>query len=1104
MDYRQKARIFRDRFYGRQDVYGPQWVSVKEDGTPIKGYNPACANIWKDKCHIKLKDGISCTDCEIKSFIPVSDETVLKHIRGEEPQMHYMLQPDGSIKFGAFDFDYKPGKEHLGYTFEDAQKVIAVLKEWGMPYGIARSTGNGFHIYFFLDDFYSARKFRSVMYEIMDRCGFMLENQNGIRPLPEMFPKQQYVGNGGLGNGIKPPMVEPQFSKERNCFVEDDGTMIPASRQWEHLDSIPKVKVKFLDDLIEKMNIPLEPEFNVAVKGRGGVRKSSSGPINGSIEKVIEGCAAFRKVRKNMEAGIVPGHFEGMALWHVAMNTLDGKDWFINNVPGWGKDSQGLRQLEHSVDKGYSPWTCKKMQDMGICAVGTKCFDKKPPIEYVDGSPVVKTDVPESEWPEPSPVRYAFGRGEDFLHKLLSEADLIPSIDDIAEKTQKIKEIISRAAVFDETQQAAIISHLEESKIAKKSEIKKWFAHARSDRDKKVTESVLERSDIFAVNGTIFKLRSPQGYAYLKPGGKKGEPQETDIANFFIDILEERTVIDDKKTRRKTYLGVFTGRNTRVEFDIDTSAWSDNGEFFSFFSKIGGLEFGAKKSDVDLIRLVVQHISQLGRAGVAPCKKSLFFGVQGWFEGAFLMPSVVIDKDGIKPNTERPVDTKHKEFAGHLDFKHLTEGDFREVMFHVKNDMLKAFPRDSVMLGLGFTMISSVHDYLNMKHRPTLWFDGTTGHGKSALAFLLQNFYGDFSNYITWALKPTKNSLVKYSHEFKDCLLLIDDYKGTDFKETESLISLVQGSYDGGVRSALDKTGEQKEVLMSRCLVMITGEDLPQNHASVIARTVTIPYQILDRETTKPYFNKCQEMKSMYSGITARFIHWVLNQTRGVLQKEFHDLFDDLMKPINGKQNASRVALNIAMALAGWNFFTRFMLDSGMVDATEAKRLVDEAWGYAEVIRDDMIERCAEQQGIKILLSRTAELLGSGDVTIKNLDGFCESPRGQEIGFVDKKDGSQSIIYIYPSKWIEIIKKNMSDHLPMTAHSAGAQLKEGGHLASIGTDGKTTVNKRHEGQIKRVWAIKTKSFGMTEQIHVVGHTQPMVIEQPIPDAQGLI
>ena len=106
------------------------------------------------------------------------------------------------------------------------------------------------------------------MTEIMDRCGFILENQNGIRPLPETFPKQQFVSNGGLGNGIKPPMVEPMFAKERNCFIDDDGKMIPANKQWEYLDSIPRIKTKFLDDLIDKFNITLEPDNTSGIRNQ--------------------------------------------------------------------------------------------------------------------------------------------------------------------------------------------------------------------------------------------------------------------------------------------------------------------------------------------------------------------------------------------------------------------------------------------------------------------------------------------------------------------------------------------------------------------------------------------------------------------------------------------------------------------------------------------------------------------------------------------------------------------------------------------------------------------------------------------------------------------
>ena len=76
MNQQQRVRIFRERFYGRQDVYGRKWEIVREDGGRASGYAPVCDNFWKDACHLRLKDGIRCDGCEIKKYTPVSDETV--------------------------------------------------------------------------------------------------------------------------------------------------------------------------------------------------------------------------------------------------------------------------------------------------------------------------------------------------------------------------------------------------------------------------------------------------------------------------------------------------------------------------------------------------------------------------------------------------------------------------------------------------------------------------------------------------------------------------------------------------------------------------------------------------------------------------------------------------------------------------------------------------------------------------------------------------------------------------------------------------------------------------------------------------------------------
>ena len=1097
---KEKSRIFRERFYGRPDVFGTLWEATKEDGTPIKGYNPSCDNLWSEGCHIRLKDGINCTNCEIQKFTPVSNDTVVKHINGEQPQMHYMLQQDGTIKFGAFDFDYKPGKESMGYTFEDVKRVIKVLNEWGMHYVLARSTGNGYHIYFFMEDFYPARKFRSVIWEIMDRCGFMLENQNGIRPLPEVFPKQNFISSSGLGNGIKPPMIEANFPKERNCLVDDNDVMIPAAKQWEYLDKSPRIKTKFLDDLIEKFNIPLEPDHSVSISGRakgsGPGGRPSPGAVNGSIEKILEGCSALRSLRDKMsKTQYVPTHFEGMGLWHLAMATLDGKDWFINNVPGWGKDSSGFRQLEHSEKKGYSPWTCRKLQENGVCPVGTKCFDKKPPIEYIEGKPVQRTDIPESQWPEPSPIRYALGKGEDFLRRLMTEIDEIATLEDVEQRSNALSAVVQRAAVFDDNQQALLKAHIDSLKLAKKSELNKMFIKMNQNRSEKSKEVQTSGSDYFSMNGVMFRYMNP-GYAVIRPGKKNQDDLLIQLSDCYIDITEERTVIDEDKVKKKVLFGKFSSPALNLDFDIDSDSWADSGEFCKFFIRLCGIAFRIKRGDIDLVRQIIHYTSENGRQGIAPCKRTIYYSAPGWYDETYITPSVIIDKNGLKPNTEKPIDNKDKEHAGNIDFKLLNTQEVSQTLFHIKTDFLNTFYHDQAMLGLGFTMMSSIVGYLKLPYKPTFWLEGTTGGGKTALCLALQAFYGDFKGGVNW--KTTENSMLDYAYQFKDVMMLADDFKNRSIRENDACASIIQNSYEHTIRGSMKKDGGQRGDKFSRAMFLMSGEEVPTNHASVLARMVIINCPAADTMKTRDTFNKVQDMKGDYKAVTPHFIHWVLGQDKHDIIELMESFRDRLQAPVTKEQNSARISYNIALCYTGWVLFCKFMAEFGQLTPKEVDSFSNEAWEYCEELRDIMIDKCKDEQSANILISRITELLGSGMANIQNLAGYNNNDRATVIGFIDPKDEETHIAYLYPNVTIELVKKNMSNPLVISSSSAGVQLKANDVIVKNDGKGKNQIVKRYDNKTARVWAVDLRKFGINTPLKAVNQSEPMRFESDAP------
>lgn len=234
-----KVQLFRSLFRGREDLFSRRWENEKKGRA---GYSPACDNEWVwGSCEKKKGSAAgkrsTCGRCHNRAFIPVSDEEIAKHLRGDQVMGVYPLLADETCWFLAGDFDNESWEE-------DVSALAGTCRQHGLPVSIERSrSGNGAHAWFFFGSPVSAiaaRKLgRFLITETMAR-----HHQLSMESYDRLFPNQDTMPRGGFGNLIALPLQRTARDAGNTVFVDDSFN--PWPDQWAFLASVQRIDASFV------------------------------------------------------------------------------------------------------------------------------------------------------------------------------------------------------------------------------------------------------------------------------------------------------------------------------------------------------------------------------------------------------------------------------------------------------------------------------------------------------------------------------------------------------------------------------------------------------------------------------------------------------------------------------------------------------------------------------------------------------------------------------------------------------------------------------------------------------------------------------------------
>ena len=233
----EKVKIFMEVFKGRTDVYSKRWTSNK---TGKSGYSPVCKNEFNTyKCD---KPRVKCNECAYRELVPLTEDIVLKHLKGEITIGIYPLLPGDLCNFLAIDFDKK--------TYEkDVSEFWSICDECNIPIYVEKSrSGNGAHVWIFFEESMPAsvaRKMGNILLtKTMEKTSLDLESYD------RLFPNQDTMPKGGFGNLIALPFQGESSKNGNTVFVNKYFEV--EKNQIDILSNIKRIKASEIYSFIDK------------------------------------------------------------------------------------------------------------------------------------------------------------------------------------------------------------------------------------------------------------------------------------------------------------------------------------------------------------------------------------------------------------------------------------------------------------------------------------------------------------------------------------------------------------------------------------------------------------------------------------------------------------------------------------------------------------------------------------------------------------------------------------------------------------------------------------------------------------------------------------
>ena len=454
----------------------------------------------------------------------------------------------------------------------------------------------------------------------------------------------------------------------------------------------------------------------------------------------------------------------------------------------------------------------------------------------------------------------------------------------------------------------------------------------------------------------------------------------TFLTNFNLTVQEE-IEIHDQFERRKVFRCKLSIYGREVPLEIDAKDYADDKALRAIILETAGSQpmFYAKMAPIR------EAVSTLSWAGERRPARRVVTTDFGWTPSgdAYLVPGGRITAQGFEAACDQTacrVDLTGEELAQHLDLQApLSEEELRRVKRHIVQDLLRLHHRRITFSLLAAVAVALLAPFAPAADLFALWLVGLTGAGKTLLAKLFMNFFGDFpvtsGRFGAWA--ATANYIQRQGFFFKNALYLVDDYK-PELVSHYQVQRVLQNYADRTGRGRLKADATTNTSRPIRGQLLSTGEDVPEHTASALARSIIIEVPQTAKDQVRR--DRCMDESRFYSAVTGDFIRYILaNGRTGTFARNVQEGRNFYYRGIVGEQNDMRIAGNFGLLGSALMEIAEYFGDVWPEWWEETRRYLQED---LVDIRNAMAGAVQEQQASEVFWTTLADLVEHNIYTI--------------------------------------------------------------------------------------------------------------------------